>query len=169
MISFVIVNLTNGYAKNLSPVKPFRIDRKRGYFHFYLQTENGETKVVSFSPEKHKLLEKIQNQDTGHELKKIRLNSKNEIIINDYISVREVQPNFRKIEKFVTIAHINNELELYDIVKITRIIYNLEPEETVDKNEKKIHLRKATLQDKNNDGISSQCLAIWLIKLIKKV
>ena len=55
--------------------------------------------MVFFSPEKHKLLEKIQNQDTGCELKKFRLNSKNEIIINDYASVREVQPNFRKIEK----------------------------------------------------------------------
>ena len=60
-------------------------------------------------------------------------------------------------------------MELYDIVNVTRIIYNLEPVETVDKNEKKIHLRKATLQDKTNDGISSKCLAIWLIKLIKKV
>ena len=87
-------------------------------------------------------------------MKKFRLNNKNEIIINDYASVQEVQLNFQKIEKkreFVTIAHINNESELYDIVNITRIIYNLEPVETVDKNEKKIHLRKATLQDKTDD------------------
>ena len=100
--------------------------------------------MVFFSPEKHKLLEKIQNQDTGCELKKFRLNSKNEIIINDYASVREVQPNFRKIEKkksqFVTIAHINNESELYNIVNVTGIIYNLEPVEAVDKHEKKILL-----------------------------
>ena len=52
-----------------------------------------------FSPEKHKLLEKIQNQDTGYELKKFHLNNKNETIINYYTSVREVQPNFQKIEK----------------------------------------------------------------------
>ena len=57
----------------------------------------------------------------------------------------------KKKREFVTIAHINNESELYDIVNITGIIYNLEPVETVDKNEKKIHLRKATLQDKTDD------------------
>ena len=58
--------------------------------------EDDETRVVSFSSEKHKLLQKIKIQDTGCELKKFYLN-KNEIIIND----REVQPNFRKIEKKV--------------------------------------------------------------------
>ena len=140
MFSFVIVNLTNGYVKNLSPVEPFNNDRKRSYFHFDLQTEDDETREVSFSPEKHKLLEKIQNQDTGCELKRFHLNSKNEIIINGYTSVREVQPNFQKIEKkrqFVTIAHINDESELYDIVNVTGTIYNLE---TLDKIEKKIHL-----------------------------
>ena len=140
MFSFVIVNLANGYVKNLSPVEPFNNDRKRSYFHFDLQTEDDETTVVSFSLEKHKLLEKIQNQDTGCESKRFRLNSKNEIIKNDYTSVREVQPNFQKIEKkrqFVTIAHINDELELYDIVNVTGIIYNLE---TLDKIGKKIHL-----------------------------
>ena len=103
MFSLVIVNLTNGYVKNLSPVKPFNNDRKRSYFHFHLQTEDDETRVVSFSPEKHKFLEKIQNEDTGCEFKKFRFDSKNEIIINDYTSVREVQPNFRKIEKNVNL------------------------------------------------------------------
>ena len=140
--------------KNLSSVKQFNNDRKRSYFHFHLQTEDDEIRVVSFSPEKHKLLEKIQNQDTGCKLKKLRLNSKIEIIVNDYTSVREVQPNFRKIEKkrqFVTIAHIKNEPELYDIVNVTGIVYNLESVKTADKNEKKIHLRKATLQDKTDD------------------
>ena len=44
-----------------------------------------------------------------------------------------------KKRQFVTIAHINNESELYDIVNVTGIIYNLEPVETADKNEKKIH------------------------------
>ena len=98
MFSFVMVNLTNGYVKNLSPVKLFNNDRKRSCFHFHLQTEDEETRLVYFSRKKHKLLEKIQNQDTGCKLKKFRLDSKNEIIINDYTSVLEVQPNFRKIK-----------------------------------------------------------------------
>ena len=127
MLSFVIINLTNGYMKNLSPVKPFNNDRKESYFHFHLQTENEKTRVVSFSPEKQV----------------IRKNTKS-----------EVQSTFWKIEKkyqFVTIAHINNESELYDIVNVTGTIYHLDPVETVHKNEKKNHLRKATLQDKTND------------------
>ena len=60
----------------------------------------------------------------------------------------------QKLEKkrqFITIVHINNESELYDIVKVTGVNYNLEPVETVDKNVKKVHLRKATLQDKTDD------------------
>ena len=95
--------------------------------------------MVSFSPEKTEVIRKNKNQDTGCEFKKFRLN-KNEIIINGYTSVREVQLIFRKIEKkipqFVTIAHINNESKLYDIVNVAGTIYNLEPVETVDKNEK---------------------------------
>ena len=50
----------------------------------------------------------------------------------------------KKHRQFVTIAHINNESELYDIVNVTGMIYNLEPVETVDKNEK-------TLEDKTDD------------------
>ena len=96
---FVMVNLTNGYVKNLSPVKLFNNDRKGSCFHFHLQTEDEETRLVYFSREKHKLLEKIQNQDTGCKLKTFCLDSKNEIIINDYASVLEVQPNFRKNKK----------------------------------------------------------------------
>ena len=58
---------------------------------------------VSFSPQKHKLLEKLQNDGTGCELKKFRLSNRNETIINDYTSVREVQLNFRKIKKNVNL------------------------------------------------------------------
>ena len=57
----------------------------------------------------------------------------------------------KKKRQCVTIAYINNESELYDIVNVTEVIYNLEPVETVDKNEKKIHLRKSTLQVKTDD------------------
>ena len=60
MFSFVIVNLTNGYVKNLSPVKLFNNDRKQSYFHFHLQTEDGKTTVAFFSLEKRKLLQKIK-------------------------------------------------------------------------------------------------------------
>ena len=42
-----------------------------------------------------------------------------------------------KKRQFVTVARINNESELYDIVNLTGIIDNLKPVETIDKNEKK--------------------------------
>ena len=87
--------------ENLFPVKPFNNDRKQSYFH--LQTKDGKTRGVSFSPQKHKLLEKLQNDGTGCELKKFRLSNRNETIINDYTSVREVQLNFRKIKKNVNL------------------------------------------------------------------
>ena len=60
MFSFVIVNLTNGYVKNLSPVKLFNNDRKQSHFRFHLQTEDGKTMVAFFSVEKRKLLQKIK-------------------------------------------------------------------------------------------------------------
>ena len=66
--------------------------------------------------------------------------------------IHQFQPNFRKIEEkrpFVTIAHINNESKLYDIVNVTGIIYNPEPVETVDKNEKKNSLKKSYLARQN--------------------
>ena len=53
--------------ENLFPVKPFNNDRKQSYFH--LQTKDDKTRGVSFSPEKHKLLEKLQNHGTGCEFK----------------------------------------------------------------------------------------------------
>ena len=69
MFTFVIANLTNGYVKFLSPLKPFNNDQKQSYFYFHLQTEDDETRLVSFPPEKHELLQKIQNQDTGCKLR----------------------------------------------------------------------------------------------------
>ena len=54
-------------------------------------------------------------------------------------------PKNKKNRQFVTIPYINNESELYDIVNVTGIIHNLEPVETIDKNDKKNHLPKTTL------------------------
>ena len=48
---FVLIELINGYVKNLSAVFPSR-DRKRKYFQFTLQTKYQDRRVISFSPEK---------------------------------------------------------------------------------------------------------------------
>ena len=89
MFPFIIVTLTSDYEKNLSPVNSFNNDRKRSYFHFHFTSKPKMTKQgwILFLPEKHKLLEKIQNQDAGYDLKKFLLNNINETIINYYRSV----------------------------------------------------------------------------------
>ena len=56
---FVLVELINGYVKNLSAVSSSR-DRELKHFQFTLQTKDEERRFVSFSQEKHKLLSKIQ-------------------------------------------------------------------------------------------------------------
>ena len=72
------------------------------------------------------------------------------MIIHQFEKSNPISEKLKK-RQFVTIAHINNESELYDIVDVAGIIYNLEPVKTVEKNEKKIHLRKTTLHDKTDD------------------
>ena len=56
---FVLVELSNGYVKNLSVVSPSR-DRKRKYFQCTLQTKDEERRVVSFSPENINFCQKFQ-------------------------------------------------------------------------------------------------------------
>ena len=129
--------MINGYGKNLSAVSPGR-DQKLKYFQFTLQTKDKERRVVSFSPEKCKRLSKIQSKNTNCELRKCRSNSKEEIIINDYISVKEIELTFEKKEKkrsFVSVAFVNNEAQLYDIDNITGFVYNVSLIEIVEKNE----------------------------------
>ena len=150
-----LVELINGYMKNLSTVSPSR-DRKSKYFQFTLQTKDEERRVVSFSPEKHKILSKIQAKNTNCELRKCRSNSKEEIIINDFNSVKEIEKTFEKKEKkrsFVSVAFASNDLQLYDVVNITGFGYNVSPIEIVEKNEQQISLRKASLKD-HTDEIS---------------
>ena len=93
---------------------------------------------------------------TNCELRKCRSSSKEEIIINYYTSVKEIEPTFEKKEKkcsFVSVAFVNNEAQLYDVVNITGFVYNVSPIEIFEKNEQQISLRKASLKD-HTDEIS---------------
>ena len=60
---------------------------------------------MSFSPEKHKLLLKIQNKQTCCKIKRFQLNDKNEIIFGDYTSVRETEPMSERKKKNVRLYH----------------------------------------------------------------
>ena len=48
-----------GYVINLTSMSPSH-NRERRYFQFTLQTEKIEKREVCFSPEKHKLLSKLE-------------------------------------------------------------------------------------------------------------
>ena len=58
------------------------------------------------------------------------------MIIHQFKKSNSTSEQLKK-RQFVTVARINNESELYDIVSLTGIIDNLKPVETIDKNEKK--------------------------------
>ena len=78
------------------------------------------------------------------------------IIINDYTSVKEIEPTFEKKEKkrsFVSVAFKNNEAQLYDVINITEFMCNVSPTETIEKSEQQVSLRKASLKD-HTDEIS---------------
>ena len=62
------------------------------------------------------------------------------MIMHQFEKYSPTSEKLKKKSQFVTIAHINNESELYNIVNVAGIIYNLEPVEAVDKHEKKILL-----------------------------
>ena len=63
-----------------------------------------ERRVVSFSPEKNKLLLKIQAKNTNCELGKCRSNSKEETIINGYTSVKEIEPTFERKKRNIALC-----------------------------------------------------------------
>ena len=58
------------------------------------------------------------------------------MIIHQFKKSNSTSEQLKK-RQFVTVARINNDSELYDIVNLTGIIDNLKPVETIDKNEKK--------------------------------
>ena len=65
---FVIVSFIDAYVKSLSTVS-YSCNKRRKYFQVTLQSKDKKIRCLSFSSEKHKLLSKIQNNNTGCELK----------------------------------------------------------------------------------------------------
>ena len=97
------------------PVSPSH-DRKGRYFQFTLQTENIEQRVVCFSPEKHKHLTKIEENETGCQLKRFKVNEKNKNLIDDNTTLRESKADFARQNKqreTVTVSHVNNEANIW--------------------------------------------------------
>ena len=144
-----------GYVVDISPVKQSR-DGKRKYFDFKLQGQGMEQRAVCFSPEKFKLLSTISKESAGCEVKKFKRGNCNEILINDFSSVRKIDVLFDKTnipKTFTNIAKINNECGMYEIVNLKAYLYNLALEESASKFGKPIKFRQASLKD-STDSIA---------------
>ena len=109
---------------DLTVVSP-SLDRKRRLFEFTLQTSDDEQRVVYLNPWKHKLLSKIHQAETGSELKRYKLNDKNDIIVNGNTILKKVKSTFERQQKqrtFVLITYINNEAQLYERFNVVGLV-----------------------------------------------
>ena len=85
---------------------------------------------VCFS-KKYNLFSEIANDNTsnGIEIRRFRSSNINDdIIVNDFTSVKRTEVNFEKKTFSVkpsSIQQMNNECAIYDIVDVTGLTYNL--------------------------------------------
>lgn len=114
-----------------------------------LQNSDDEQRVVCFNSEKHKPLNKILQAETWCELKRYKLNDKNEIIVNDTIIWKEIKSNFGRQQKQV--SYINNEAQLYERINVAGLVFNDSSIEHAVKDGKISRLRKASFQDNSHD------------------
>ena len=114
-----------------------------------LQNSDDEQRVVCFNSEKHKPLNKILQAETWCELKRYKLNDKNEIIVNDTIIWKEIKSNFGRQQKQV--SYINNEAQLYERINVAGLVFNDSSIEPAVKDAKISRLRKASFQDNSHD------------------
>ena len=128
-------------------------DKKRRYFNFSIQNNDTLHWGVCFSPEKHRLLNDIINDSShsGIEIKRSRSSDNyNDIIINDFLSVKKTELNFEMKtlqSKFFTIEQVINECATYNIVDVTGLVYNLQTEAEHEKDGKHLHIGKEMIKD----------------------
>ena len=128
-------------------------DKKRRYSNFSIQNDDTLHRGVCFSPEKHRLFNDIINDSShsGIEIKLFRSSdNNNDIIVNDFSSVKKTELNFgRKTlqSKIFTIEQVINECAIYDIVDVTGLVYNLQTEAEREKDGKPLRIRKGMIKD----------------------
>lgn len=110
---------------------------------------------MCFSPEKRNLFSEISTSEDGSgcEIKKYKRGNGDDIIINDWSSVKKAKLSFTApiiAKKYLTIAQINNECSLYDLVNTEACLYNLSNEKLVEKNGITIRLKQASINDKTD-------------------
>ena len=127
--------------------------KEKKIFNFSIQNDDTLHRGVCFSPEKHRLLNDIRNDSShsGLEMKRFRSSdNNNEIIVNDFSSVKKTELNFERKtlqSKFFTIEQVINECAIYDIVGETGFAYNLQTEAEHEKDGKPLRIRKGMIKD----------------------
>ena len=74
----------------------------------------------------------------------------NDIIVNDFLSVKKTELNFERKtlhSKIFTIEQVLNECAIYDIVDVTALVYNLPTEAKQEKDGKPLRIRKGMIKD----------------------
>ena len=70
-------------------------------------------------------MSKIHQAETGSELKRYKLNDKNDIIVNDNTILKKVKSTFERQQKqrtFILITYINNEAQLYERFNVVGLV-----------------------------------------------
>ena len=112
-----------GYISDISPIKKSKKGTK--IFDFTLETDKDVKRVVSFTPEKHKLLSSLSGTDNACEINKTKISATNDILITDSSTVKKVDSTFKKRGSTMvlqTIEMINNEAPLFQIVSTCGLV-----------------------------------------------
>ena len=118
-----------------------------------MDTYGNKERTVCFSPEKHLLINKIEENGKVCELKWFKRSDTNDIFITDYTSVKEVKPQFLKSDmqaECFTTASILNKKAKNDIINVKGLLYSMMPIESSTTNSI-MTLRTAKLSDNTGD------------------
>ena len=131
-------------------------DEKRKYFNFSVQDTGNMYHGVCFSTEKYNLFSEISNDNTtnGIEIRRFRSSDSNDdIIANDFTSVKRIEVNFKRKTFHVTPYTIQqiNECAIYNIVDVTGLIYKLQQEAATEKDGKPLRVKTPIIKDETRN------------------
>ena len=145
-------------------IKDHRLTNKKKetkWFEFDIHSETTVRRVVSFIPEKRKLLQSIvDSTNEGCEIKKSRMGSSDDIIINQHSAIKKIKPSFPKHDQNIPILSLTavvNELPLYKRVAVVGMAYNISEEIEDTKGERIFKYKRATLKN-NQHSITIQLI-----------
>ena len=103
------------------------------------------------------MLAQIEEDKDGCEISNFKCGEREDILVTDYSSVKRKKLSFTKSPSVATvyssIADINNEFEIFQIINTKGYLYNLGEEKETEKDGKKLRLIQGSLKD-NTDNIA---------------